>query len=59
MSSGELLHRPTPGHLLVIQRPMREAAMEDAHEPVGQLAPRNLGRVRARVVGVVVGPSPW
>ena len=51
MSSSDLLHRLRPSSELVIPGLMCEAAVEDADELVGKLAPGDLGRVRPGVAG--------
>jgi len=57
LSSGRPIRWSMPGEILVIGGPVDQAALQDAHEPVGQLAASDLGGMGARIVVVVVIPG--
>src|SRR6478672_5859711 len=57
MSSGELVFVAGPGGCLVVEGPGLEASVQDADEPVGDLAQGGVVLGAAGAFGVVEGPG--
>src|SRR5260370_36599360 len=57
MSSGELVFAVRPGDCLVVEGARLEAAVQDADEPVGELAQGGIVLSAAGALGVVEGPG--